>query len=105
MNYTISPFNKCWAVGKTCTSGLTTHLAYFPEEEEARAMLEALTFDIHPPATTDTYVVHSNVGPAELHWKFDGPDIRITIEHDGDSEVTLTRQEFKRMLSSLQAMD
>ena len=109
MTYKTSSFGQCWAVGQTCELGADTVLAYFSSRQEAQSMVERLdsTRDSIPVTDTcvvDTYAVHSNVGLAELHVKFDGPSIRFTIEHDGDSEVTLTKQKFDRWMSMMQSM-
>lgn len=104
MPYEMSPVGQCWEVSQRFVSGDRKPMVYLSTREEAQSMVEMLDSDRDPIPAIDTYAVHSNVGLAELHTKFDGPDIRITIEHDGDSEVTLTKQKFDRWMSMMQSM-
>ena len=80
---------------------------------EADAMIRGLEYtflaslNLPEPAAVSpetSSVTYSGIGTAELQVKFDGPLVRIAIEHDGDDEIALTKRRFRQMLSMWQAM-
>ena len=101
-------YDDAWAVVATDCYGNSKILAAFQDIQLAEAFHYGLTLkaqqSVAASGESASSVTYSTIGLAELQVKFDGPIVRITIEHDGDDEVTLTKPQFRRMLSMWQAM-